>query len=278
MPGQNFALRLRQNTFFPHGLFIPHHDRKRLGGPVLSLPQPVDRLRVIRPAAQMKAADALDRRDPALREDAPHRPDRIPPALRSSDEINLRAACIAAHRLRVIAPRGRRLIFLPAGTAHRKHLHRRALPVIGKTFENRQPRAARCTVDERMQIAAVVRIKQLPPAVVAERDIRWNENLSLLPGALHDRKTRADRRVRYLLAINFQNHGARRRLLLKETQKGRNLPLLSLRRHLDKRALIAYRAGDPAPFRQPHRRRAEPDSLHNSVYPNPLCDQSSSSP
>ena len=66
MTGQDLSLFLIQETFPEDRLLIPHHDCKGLRGAAFAQAEAVDSLLISGIAAQMKAADPLDRDDPSV--------------------------------------------------------------------------------------------------------------------------------------------------------------------------------------------------------------------
>ena len=150
---------------------------------MLQLPETPDGLCIGGVAAEMKAADALDCRDAAIDQDAPGLQDCLSAGDRGRTpvfwkDVNMGTAVVAADRLGVISACGRGDIFVTAFRTHGEYLHGCPLPVIGKRFKDRKPRAARGAVDKRMQISPVRRIQQLRPAFVTNGDVRGHEDLS----------------------------------------------------------------------------------------------------
>ena len=107
-----------------------------------------------------------------------------------AEQVDLRPAIIAADGLRIVAAALRRDVFLVAGLAHRELLHARALAVVRHGLEDGQARAAGRAVDEGVQVAAVFGVEELGAALVAGRDVRRDEDVAALLGALDDGKIR----------------------------------------------------------------------------------------
>ena len=100
-----------------------------------------------------------------------------------------------------------------AAGAHPEPGHGRRRPVIGHPADDREPRAAVGAVDERVAVAAVVRIEQLVQAVAAGRRVRRDRG----PGdaarrALDDLEPGMADRLAFL-AQHAVDHGQRRRLV-----------------------------------------------------------------
>ena len=53
--------------------------------------------------------------------------------------------------------------------------HRRPLPVVGDVGHGREARAADGAAGERVEVVPVRRVEELPEAVAADRDVRWDE-------------------------------------------------------------------------------------------------------
>ncbi len=195
--GQDLLLLFIEEAFPADCLHIPHHDREGLGRPVLAGPEPFHRRLIGGVAAQVEAADPLDHDDPALQDGPPGGRDGIPPPgqvqgdpvpvhgkglvlemdphslrIRSIQEIDLRAAVIAADRLGIVAPCLRMGIFVFTVRTHREIRHTGPFPVIGHRVQNRQARPAGGTVNKRMHITAVCRIIQFLSAFRTGGDVR----------------------------------------------------------------------------------------------------------
>ena len=67
-------------------------------------------------------------------------------------------------------------VFRPAFVAQFKRSHRRALPVIRRPSNNRQPRPAVGAIDKREEIPPIFGIEKIHQAFVAGRHIRRNKN------------------------------------------------------------------------------------------------------
>ena len=268
--GQQCPRRIRDHTFPLRRRQIAHHHRKGLHRAVLQLPQSRHRLRIFRIAAEMKAADALDRRDLSLRDRPPDSRDRIAAAQRCADDIDLRPAFIAADRLR-IEPAVIRIVILPrAFRTHRKFTHTRPLAVIGHRIENGQPRAALRTVDERMQIAPVMRIEQLGAAMRTGRDIRRDKDIAVFLFAFDDAEIReyAGFLRGDFLGVKPKDHGAVGRTVPDLRDEGFKLLRFALRDDFHIGALICGGAAHTEARRRDSSKGPEPDPLHNSIEMN----------
>ena len=256
-------------AFAPHGIQVAHHQRKGLHRAFFQRAQPADGRGILRVAAKVKAADALDCGDLALCERAPDCGDRLPAAQLRPDDVNLRAAGIAADGLRVIAAGRRVAVFRRAFRAHREGRHARAAPVVGHPVENRQPRTALRAVDERVQTAAVLRIKQLCTAAFTGRDIGRNKDVAALVLALNDRKC-VENRVFVRPAVRLlriENDGTLRRMLPQICGETVDRFRIALRNDLDIAALVRDRPADAEALRRNCRERPESQALHNAENP-----------
>src|SRR2546426_1412146 len=147
------------------------HDRERFVVTPLAPPQLANRVAVGRIAGQMKAAQPFHGDDVARRERASRCGHRI-----ARDETaaaihrrHSRTTRRARDRVRMESPIARILVLAPARLAHLEQRHRRPLAIVGSAGDDRQPRAARGAVDER--IAVPVRgIEQLGETRVARCD------------------------------------------------------------------------------------------------------------
>ena len=95
-----------------------------------------------------------------------------------SDDVHLRSAVVAAHRLRIISSGVCMRVFVLALFAHREIAHRSAFPVVRHRIEYRQPRSALRAVDERVKIAPVATVEKLFSAFVAGGNVGRNENIA----------------------------------------------------------------------------------------------------
>ena len=155
------------------------HQRERLLLALLPCPQARDRLLGGGVAGEVVAAEALDGEDPALAEDG----DRLLERHRE-----LRPADGAGDWLGVEAPVERVLVLAAAVGAEREAGHRRVRPVVGDGADDREPGPALRAVDERVAMAAVGRVEQLPQAVVAGGDVGRNQRRAARRRARLDRE------------------------------------------------------------------------------------------
>ena len=273
MPGEDLLLPLTDHALPLRDRFIPHHDGKGLDRPGLSCPQLCHRFFVGRIAAEMKTSDSFDRRDPALGDD-PARPcDRLsPPHGLFAGQIDLRPALIAAHGLRVIAPARRGVILLSALRTHGKHLHAGPFSVIRQCVQDRQTRSAAGAVDERMQIPSVRRIIELRLALLADRDIRRDEDFPLCFGALDDLEgVKRAPRIVHSADIHLEDRRTFRGLFLQQVHKILRLLLASLCEDLHIGPFVADRARDSRSGRVARDRGAKTYPLYYAVYFDSQC-------
>ena len=153
---------------------------------------------------KMISSDAFDSYDTARYKSLPGSRDCIPPPFCTTQYIDFRSAIGAAYRLSVIAPCFPMGIFIFTLGAHGKFCHTRPFPVIGHGIEDGHAGPAGRAVDERMEIAAVLRIKQLFFAIVTDGDIRRHKDVSFLCFTFDNRKIRKGRYIR-LLRYDFEN-------------------------------------------------------------------------
>src|SRR5678816_527747 len=112
---------------------------------------------------QMKAADALERADPARREDGSEGVERGRVDARAvrTEQVERRAAFETADGLSVEAPVERSVVFGAAARAHGEAVHRRPLAVVGHAADDRGARTAMGAADERVLVAAVRWVEEL---------------------------------------------------------------------------------------------------------------------
>jgi hypothetical protein len=161
-PDQQRGLQRPELDKLAHHVQVRRHQRERLRLAALAQPQPLDRLLVARQAGQMEPSDPLDRDDPAAAQQGGHLVERVRqprPAGGAGVGLGVKAA------VRGIGVLGR------ARGAHREGGHRRQRPVVGHPADDREPRSAVGTVDERVAVAPVGRVAQLAQARVAGRDV-----------------------------------------------------------------------------------------------------------
>jgi len=80
----------------------------------------------------------------------------------------------------VEGPVGGVLVLAPAVVAQLERSHRRVPSVVGRRAHDREARAALGAVDERVAVAAVVRVEQLAAARLAERDVGHHDGRRVL--------------------------------------------------------------------------------------------------
>ena len=248
---------------------VARHDGERFARAVLGLAQRRDRRFVRRVAGEVEAADAFDGDAAAAREHFARSRDGCAAAyLLRVQQVDLRAAVIAADRLRVVAPRGRRVVLGGAGVAHGELPHARALAVVGHGLEDGEARPAGRAVDERVQVAPVRRIVELRAALFTRRDVRRYEDIAALPRALDDGE-RGERRVSGTsgerLRLHAQDDGALRRLVFDGMQELLAGDVAPLRENLDIGAFVRDAAADAELCGEAADERAEADALHDAV-------------
>ena len=272
MSRQNARLFFVDDTFPTHGRFVPHHHSQGLVGPIFQPPQSGDCCRVLRVTAQVKAADPLDRRDAAFGDNPTGLRHCSMAPFRTVEQVELGPTVRAADRLGVVAPGRRIRVLSSACRTHRKILHARPLSVVGQLVENRQPRAAVRTVDKRMQITPIVRIEKLRLALVANGDVRRDENRALHLFAVHNLKVVELSRGVHRFDFGLQHNGPLRRGVLDLIFKSRDLFRGALSENFHPGTAVAHLSADPEGFSISADRRPEPDALNDAVQPDAVCD------
>ena len=184
---------------FPDLVKIGHHDGKRFCGPPFPLTQPPHRRHVRGVAGQLEAAQTFDGQDGA----------RIDQGGRLLYDVRILrgigrygqgrfgrcgghgqpdpgSADRAGVGLGVKAPVERVVVLGLAGRAHPERGHGGQGAVIRNIGDDGKPGSAVGTVDERIAVTPVGRIEELPPAVVADGDVRGDEDVPLLGPAFPD--------------------------------------------------------------------------------------------
>ena len=197
-------------------------------------------------------------------------------------QINRRAAVITAHRLSMKAS-GFRVSILPlALRTHRKLFHRSPDAVVGHPIQDREPRSAVRTVNERMQIPPVARIEKFTPAGRAYREIRGDKYLAGLMHTLYDTESlpiallcvshefagRIIRDLPDLLGVEPDYGGNCRGVRDKATLEFIQDGFLCLRVDLNVRALITDVTSKLQLIGKPAHEGPESDSLNDTVYTN----------
>ena len=159
------------------GLEVGRHERERLGVAMLSLAKRPDDLRKVRATCEVIAAESLEGHDPP----GPQRLGRGghgisrraegSRAARPVQEAGSGTALGAGVRLGVEATVAGVLVLPPALRTHLEMDHGGSRPVVGQAPGDREPRAAVGAVDERVPVAAIAGIEQLPDAVITGRRV-----------------------------------------------------------------------------------------------------------
>jgi len=143
------------------------HHCKWLFVPLFAPPQLVDGGFVTCIHRQVVASNPLDRYDTPFTKQL-HRPGERVTRHRLAlvvEQRQTRPACGAGSRLRMEAPVGRVPVFLPAAVAETELSHGCQGAIIGNTGDDRVTRAAIGAIDERVPVAAVAGVEQLPQAI-----------------------------------------------------------------------------------------------------------------
>ena len=164
------------------------------------------------------------------------------------------------------------MILFRALRAHRKHLHARPLPVVGKRVEDRQARPAAGAVDKGVKVSPVRGVVQLGLALLADRDVRGDKDLPLRFRALYDLKG-IEGVLRAVRAshVDLEHSRPSGRFLLQKVHKVSGLFLASLGEDLHIGAFIAHGTGDPRLRRVARDGRAKAHPLYDAIYFDPQC-------
>ena len=201
--GNHLLLNLAHLTLPSDHVHICCHHSKRLCRSSLQRSQATDCLLIGCVTAKMKSANSFNRHDSSGFDGLSRINNCLSSPLFPSNQVNLRSTLVAADRLCIVSSRLWTVIFFCTVRTHRKFFHARPLPVIRKGIENRQPWATARTVDKRMQIPPVFRVKHFLFTLVTDGDIRRDENLSLCFFTLNNIKTLIRNRVFFQLHIDF---------------------------------------------------------------------------
>ena len=164
------------------------------------------------------------------------------------------------------------MVLIRAGRTHGKFFHAGTLPVIGKGIEDRQPRATTGTVDKRMQIPPVFRIKHLFLTFVADGNIRRNKDLTLCLLAFNDIKLRKFLRLLHRFHQKLQDGRTLRRPVLDISDKTVHILLPALGKNLHIGSFIGHTATDSPCHGMTADRRAEAHTLDDSVNTDHFCN------
>ncbi len=167
-----------------HALEVGAHDRERLLVAVFALAQPPHG-RIVRGVhEQLEAAEALDRHDLAGA-DGVGRSHHGSIAMRHDNagrvpQGHLRTTHRAGVRLGVEAAVERVVVLALTGVAHHEVAHRRVRAVVRQLVDDAVARPAVGAVDERVAVAAVVRVEQFAAARLAEGDVGHHDGARMV--------------------------------------------------------------------------------------------------
>ena len=219
----------------------------------------------------MKTTYSLNRRNAARGDHFSRIGDRFTASFVTADQIDLRPAVIAAHRLGIESSRLRIVVFLRTFRTHRKFLHAGPFSVIRQRIQDRQPRPTAGTIDKRMQIASVVRIIQLLFAFITNGNIRWNKDFSLCLFTFYNLKPIEFRVIIKMFNIYLQNSRTLRRSFLQILKEAIHLCFRPLCKNLHIRPFVADASVNVIFNRMPTHCRTKPNALHNAVNTNLSC-------
>ncbi len=170
---------------------VANHDRKRLLIAVLPLPQREHDRLIQGIARQVEASQSLERTDQTAanrRDEGGERIGGLDSLAVCMQQLQLRPAGRTGIRLRVKTTIRWIFVLGSALGAHWETGHRRALPVIGRTRDDREPRPAVGAIQERIAVPAVARVEQLSQAKVASRHVGRDEDRTFARFTLFDPK------------------------------------------------------------------------------------------
>ena len=169
---ENFRLFCTYFAFFSDCFEIFCHHCKWLHRTTFELTQAADCCLIGSITAEMKTSDSLDCSNTTLCDRFSGISDCISAPLISADQINFRSAFIAAYRLCIVSSGLWIVVFFCTVRTHRKLFHAGSFTVIRKRIQDRESRSAAGTIDKRMQISPILRIKHLFLTFLADCNIR----------------------------------------------------------------------------------------------------------
>ena len=169
---QNFLLFFCYFTFFCDGFQILCHHRKRLHRSAFQLSESADCCFIGSITTEMKASDSFDCDNATIRNRLSGIGDRIFASLIPSDQVYFRSTFITANRLCIVSSGRRIIVFFCTIRAHRKLFHTGPFTVIRKRIQYRQPWSTAGTIDKRMQVSPILRIKHFLFTFLADCYVR----------------------------------------------------------------------------------------------------------
>ena len=254
------------------GIHVREHQREGFFIAPFALPQAPHGIAVARIRQQVEAADPFGGHDPpraqgfrrgqqrlvARGQRRPRRP--RPRQLRPADRARI--------GLGMEAPVARIAVFRRASRTHAETPHRRVRPVVGQSFEDAEPRAAVRAVRERIAVAPVGRIEDLPQAIRTRRQIRQDarDARAVRRGAQADFEPgrQVGRCAQFFHGLDV---GRRRQPAGQFRAEARESFGGTGQGHLGAGRVVAHPAAQPQLVRQPERRRPEPHALHPPAHP-----------
>ncbi len=237
-------------------------------------------LAVVAAAGQVHAAQPLDRNDLSLLE---RRAGQLDPVALDTlsggvQVVHLWAADRTAVRLGVIAAVFDVVILPVAVRAHREGAHRGLGPVVGHVLDDREARAAVRAVDEGVAVTAVLRVPQLPQAVLADADVRGDQRVALRLGfAREDLKIPEALEFGREIVFHPLDDGELRGLFGQVGDKTLELCSLALKLQLDAGGGVLDRAAQRVVQHKLMNKGAEAHALDDAVYvyQDPFQDRAS---
>jgi hypothetical protein len=186
---------------------------------------------------EMVAADSLDRHDLSRLQSRAHEGQRMPGLLdrlgARAHERQGRSAGRTGQRLGVKTAVQGVLVLGPAARTERKSGHGSVRPVIRKAHDEGVARTTLGTVDERVAMAAILRVRQLRQALLTGEVIGRHEDSGLLAVLTVEDVESAARRNALCLGAQQDRFGQRRGIFKEFGAKGIQLLGVSLGEHLD---------------------------------------------
>ena len=251
------------------------HHRQRLAIAVLGRAQPRDRLGAGRVARQVIAAEALDRDDLALEDQAAGRVDVVDqrdrrgargvPAV--AHQARAGPARVARDRLGVEPAVGRILVLRGARRAQREAGQGRRGAIVGHAGHDRQARAAVGAGRERIAIAPPERIEHLGRARRADRRVGGDLG-ARRPSLAREDLELGGELAEVLPRLDALDARERRRLLAEPRDEQREHLRLAARADQQALAVVLHLADHAELARELPHRRAEPDALHPAADPD----------
>ena len=202
---QDFLLFFCHFACFCDCFQILCHHRKWLHWPSFQLAKPTDCCFIGSITAEMKTSDSLDCSNATLRNRVSDIGNCLSAPLTPADQINFRSAFIAAYRLCIVSSGLWIVVFFCTVWTHWKLFHASPFTVIRKRIQDCKSRSAAGTVNKRMQISPVLRIKHLLLTFLTNCNIRRDKDLTLCLFTFDNVKLCITLRIFYVFHIYLQD-------------------------------------------------------------------------